>query len=119
MIDTLKEGRRAKLKRAKLPIALAVMAIVGGLYIVFFGPEGLDNEFRLRLLAPRGRISTMNTQQADERWQRGLNAFFKDTYSTYVKAQNDFVALAENDDRNSQALSMLCLSHLPFKMQRI
>lgn len=96
-------------KRAFIPAVLIGLLLVGSVY--FFMQEDSVYEDRIHLMAPRAQAPEMSAQQVSQHVQWGVSEFLKDTYSSYVKAQNHLVQAIEGDPKNTEVLALLCLTY--------
>ena len=92
-----------------LPLAILGLGALVLLAGILFAPSAPPARFHL--LAPRLRQPPIEQDKAVAMFARGLNAFEKDAFSGYVRAQNEFVQVVEGQPQSLQGYSALCLTY--------
>ncbi len=101
-----KAVKRQKIKTARWPAILIIVAGLAFFKMAFFTEE--SQEHRIHLLGPKNK-TTMSNQQLSENFNAGTKYFNLDTFRGYLAAQNKFVSVVEANPRGSSQLAMLCL----------
>ncbi len=120
MVDTRQRVKKEVLKSAWKPATVAILILGAGLYLLFGESSDIKEEERIHLLAPQQGKSTFTPAQAKEKVSRGVGEYLRDTYSGYMRAQNELVQAAEGAQGNPEVLAMLCLTYYelwPFAYQ--
>jgi tetratricopeptide (TPR) repeat protein len=108
--------RLEKLKASKVPLAViaATLVVLGGFF--FFSSDESSPDKRVHLLTPRKGQSEISDAKQKEKYQRAMSSLVHDTFTSYVRAENELVELIEgvspNPDagmKKASALSSLCL----------
>lgn len=97
------------IKRSKKPLF-----IVGGALLVvgialLFKPKTAEG--KLHLLVPRSKQVALSPQQVNEKLKKSLLFFQRDTFSSYIAAENQLVEVIEGSPQNTQAMQLLCLTY--------
>lgn len=108
LVDTRGETTKQILKRARLPIAIAVFA--GAFMAIFMGPSDTKEE-RIHLLAPQKAQKQMAPEQLSGRFRKGVGEFQKDTFESYSSAQNELVYVVEHNTKGHDAMALLCMTY--------
>lgn len=116
-----KEARAAKGGGpSKLTLLFVALAVLLALIIIFGdGDEKSDLAGnRVHLLQPRKGQPELPEAKATEKYQRALSSFQNDTFSSYQRAQNELVEIAEGASTRPEAaakkaerLAFLCLTY--------
>ncbi len=101
--------RKVKTKKSAMPIALGGIILLIGVYLVSMG--GFEGGDSIRLLSPQKGKTQLSKQQVQSLFSRGLSEFSKGNFSNLVAAQNTFVQVFEGDNKNAQALALLCMAY--------
>lgn len=109
LVDTRPAMIKAMLLRARIPFL--ILAIVG-VIVIFLGGEVSNDEERIHLLAPQKGQTQTSAESLKDRKRNGAGAFVKDTFSGYVRAQNDFVYVIEKNNKDAEAMALLCMTYL-------
>ncbi len=117
LVDSRPQFVQAILKRAKLPVFILIGGLlIGGVLLMTSSPA----EDRIHLIAPQKNVPQVAGEKLRSRVQQGAAEFLKDTLDGYIRAQNDFVNVVEQDHKNKEVLSLLCMTYLqlwPFSYQ--
>ncbi len=104
----------------KLALIFIALAVLLGLLVVFIddGAEKTDDGSRVHLLAPRKGQPELPEAKATEKYKRALAYFQNDIFSSYQRAQNELVEIAEGASSRPEAvtkraerLAFLCLTY--------
>lgn len=100
--------KKQKNKALKLPLFLGAAAlIVIGLAILW--PESRETG-KLHLLIPRANIkTTISPDELKLGIQKAVSDYTRDTFETYLSAQNRLVSIIEGAPQNVEARGILCL----------
>lgn len=110
--------RKAKVKKSLMPVILAGVVILGAAYWVM-NDTPLDDD-RLHLLAPQKGQAQMAPADVQSRLKEATSYMARDTFTSYLKAQNSLVQAYEGDNKNLAALGFLCMTYYelwPFTYQ--
>ena len=102
--------KKAKRKSAAKPIIILIIAAIALIFFVDFGGAGSGEA--IHLLRPEKGKSGLAKDKIQELTKRAVAEFTANNYTSLVRAQNTLVQIFEGDNRNSAALSMLCLTYL-------
>lgn len=95
-------------KRAWIPLAVLLMVIAGAWALL---TPGKHEEDRIHLVVPQTFGAVGPTVSSKQHLQKGLTNFLQDTFSGYQQAQNEFVQVLEEDGRNLEVISLLCITY--------
>jgi tetratricopeptide (TPR) repeat protein len=97
-------------KHAKLPGAVA---LVGGLliWLLFSGGDSSSTE-RIHLLAPQKGQAQESADAVKGRVKQGVSDFLKDTFESYISAQNNLVRAIEGNGKDPEVMALLCMTYL-------
>ncbi len=109
LIDVKKLKTKLRAKSARTPLMLIATAVALVILAFLFQPSSSSG--KIRLLAPRKGQPAITENEVKEKIGRGLFNFQKDTFATYVKAQNDFVNAVEGAPLNQIGYGNLCLAY--------
>lgn len=87
-------------------IVAAIALVVGGLSMT---PNRADNRFHL--LTPRANRPAITEAEGVRIFSEGMQEFFSDTFSGYVRAQDRFVQAIEGLPEKPDAYLMLCMTY--------
>ncbi len=102
--------KKEKIKSAQTPAILLVVAVLLVLVAITLRPNKPFNT-RLRLLAPRKGQPELSVDRVKEKFTRAISFFQLDTFTGYLKAQNELVQIVEGAPKNTEAMSTLCLTY--------
>jgi tetratricopeptide (TPR) repeat protein len=117
MEDARPMMRRALAKSMSKPI---LATILGALVLSLFWVTSEPKEERVHLIAPQKKIAQEQPQTLKDRLSSAVHGFVRDTFENYLTAQNDFVYVVERDNKNREAMALLCMTYLelwPFAYQ--
>lgn len=109
LIDTRGQYLREVLKRGRIPIAI-VMSILVVVYLVTGGNN--SGEERIHLLAPQKNQPQETGDAMKARIHQGASEFIKDTFESYLAAENNFVRVIESNPKNAEMMALLCMTYL-------
>lgn len=109
MVDVQKKIRQELKRRAWLPLVAVGVILAGGLYLLF-SPDEIPEE-RIHLLIPQTNRALMSGEQAKAKFQKGVAEYVRDTFSGYMRAQNEFVQGVEGAPRSPEFYGQLCLTY--------
>lgn len=119
MVDTRQHVKKEVMRSAWKPAIVAAVILSAGLYLIFSG-DAVREEERIHLLAPqKGRV-LITPEQAKAKTARGVAEYLRDSFSGYMRAQNELVQAAEGNEQNPEVLAMLCMTYYelwPFAYQ--
>ncbi len=107
LVDVKKTIKKEVAKKSLVPlIAGAVVLLIAG--FIFLQPTTIKSEDRIHLLA----IQPQRPQSSSaEKFKKALPDFLRDTYSGYLRSQDEFVQILQIDAKNSEVLSLLCMTY--------
>lgn len=111
-IDVIELVDKTKLvkKQKKNFIPMVLVVIAGVLLALAFNVKNMDrNRGSVSLLNPQIKRS-ISIEKSSSFLKRGWEAFLKDTFTSYLKAQENFVQSIEENFKNSEALAMLAMT---------
>ena len=98
-------------QRAKIQWIVAAVVCLVVYFVISDGTQTNTNEGRIRLVAPREKVSQkMTRDQYRTRMKRAIEYFRKDTLKDYLRAQDAFVEIVEKSNDLS-AYSFLCMTY--------
>lgn len=116
LTDLKKIERIEKLKAQKGPILVIATAIVVLIGFVLLSSDESAPEKRIHLLAPGKGQAEIGESTRVAKFKRASEAIVRDTFSGYIRAQNELVEIIEGASTNpdqgmkkASALSTLCL----------
>lgn len=108
--------RLEKLKQSKVPLAVIAGAVLVVLLVFLFSSDDSSPDKRIHLLFPRKGQGEISEAKQKEKFNRAGSALVLDTFTGYVRAQNELVELIEGASPNpdagmkkASALASLCL----------
>lgn len=119
MVDIDKRAKEEVRRGIWKPAILAAGVLALGVYFLMDDPESSTEE-RIHLLAPQKSSPKLSAEQGKEKVRRGTGEYLRDTFSSYVRAQNELVQAIENAPPDAEAMSLLCLTYYelwPFTYQ--
>lgn len=94
--------------KLKLPIFLFSFVVLAALgFFVFTGDKAKDE--KISLLAPGKAGAALSENQVKEKLNASLVSIQKDTFESYLDAQNKLVALVEGAPSNLEVRGLLCM----------
>lgn len=118
MVDVKKRVKSESRRSAIFPAILALI-IIGAGFMLMSTPEPVQEE-RVHLLAPGSGASSLSSEQVRDKISRGVGEYLRDSFSGYMRAQNELVQVLESDSRNAEVMGLLCLAYYelwPFTFQ--
>lgn len=97
--------------KSRAPLIISFLVAGGILYYSFFN-GGVAPEGQIHLLAPLDLQQSIPEREVQTSFKKALRTFEADTYANYFVAQNELVRILEGAPKSSDALSLLCLTHL-------
>jgi len=109
LVDSRPEVLKQIIKRARVPLLLALAAVVlGGVLLL----GGQNDEERIHLVGPQKGQTQENPEAMKGRIRQGVGEFLLDTYDGYVRAENDLVYTVEHNNKNAEVMALLCMTYL-------
>lgn len=110
LVDIKSEARKQKRKKGAIPILFGLVAVVA-LALIFIDVGGGGK--RIHFLEAKNKGDQLTQKKEIQFIKRGVRYYLRDSLSTYLKAQNDFVAVIESPKGNAkpEAMAMLCLTY--------
>lgn len=109
LVDLRPQVAREMLKNARGP---AVVFVVGMALVALFWFLTKPQEQRIHLIGPQKNIAQVDPQSLRARIQGAVGHFVKDSFDGYMRAQNDFVYIIERNNKNAEAMALLCMTYL-------
>lgn len=109
LVDTKWEYWREVWKRGKVPI-VACLVIVFAVYAMW-GDNNSGGD-RIHLLSPQKNQPVESADSVKARMKQGATEFLRDTFESYLAAENNFVRVVESDGKNTEAMALLCMTYL-------
>ena len=97
----------------KVTLPLLVGAIMLGAFLFFYLPSthNPSEENKVTLLSPRKGQPQKQKEETISRIKKGMSFYFDGGFSSYTKAQREWVQAIEGDMNNSLAMAYLCLAY--------
>lgn len=111
LMDVRKLVKREILKQSRRPFLIFLAVLVGSVTWLFWPNNRIENDDRIHLVPLTQSQQSTNTKATQGKLKQILPAFLRDTYSGYLRSENEFVQLLQTDSRNAEVLSLLCLSY--------
>lgn len=109
LVDIRPQVIKAMLKRSKAPL---LFMAAGLLLAAVFWQVTSPQEERIHLIAPQRNVPQVDQAQLKGRAQQAVGYFLRDTFADYMKAQNDFVYIAERNNKSAEVMAYLCMTYL-------
>ena len=116
LTDLKSQEINEKIRQAKLPLMIISGVVLIALVFYIFSGPATSKMPRVHLVSPRMNQVAMSDDQIKEKLRKGIVAFQTDTFSGYIRAQNELVDAVEGSAQSSQSLrsraeliSTLCL----------
>lgn len=109
LVDTRSEVWSQILRRARIPLLLAVGGIAGAAIFFYSSPPP---EERIHLIAPQKNQPQAAPETLKGRIRQAVGHFMADTFEGYLRAENDFVYVIEHNNKNAEVMALLCLTYL-------
>lgn len=109
LFDTRGQYLKEVWKRGKVPI-IAALAVIVGIYLVLGGET--PGEERIHLLAPQKNQPQESGDALKARVHQGAAEFIKDTFESYLAAENNFVRVIESNPKDAEMMALLCMTYL-------
>lgn len=95
------------LKRLKIPLLILAVVIAGA--VLFFMSDNHNDGQKISLLAPGRGASPLSETQVKSKLSVALNAIERDTFESYLQAENQLVGIVEGSPANLEVRALLCL----------
>jgi len=105
-------------KKSRIPLILATILLLLIFSVLFITPP--PESERIHLVGPQKGGAPLSSEQIQTHVRKALPEFLQDTFSGYLKAQNEFVQVIEGDSRNLEVMALLCITYWelwPFTFQ--
>lgn len=108
--------QKERMKSSRLPMLFILIALVLTGVALLLPDENASGDGHIRLLSPRKNQPELPEAKLKEKFTRAFGAFQSDTFSGYIKAQNELVEVLEGSPadpsyatKKAGVVSMLCL----------
>jgi len=109
LIDSRPQMWKAIVRRALIPLGLVLLA---GAAVLMLVNESLPVEDRIHLIAPQKNVAQVKPENLQVNIRQGVSEFLKDTFPSYLRAQNDFIYVSERNIKNAEVMALLCMTYL-------
>lgn len=111
LVNIEKKHKKNKWIKLATPIAFTISALAAASFLFTTG-SNTSRDDRIHLLNPRKDQPPLPEAQVISKRQKALSEFSKDQVSSYVRAQNELVAVVEADHKKVEFYPFLCLTYL-------
>ena len=97
----------------KIALPFFIISIMAGVFFFFYS-NSLNNQStdgKIVLLTPRSNQPQKTKEETISRIKNGMAFYFNGEFSSYVKAQAEWIQAIEGDAGNKLAMSYLCLAY--------
>ncbi len=109
LVDVKKRLKLELAKRARLPLFVLGLVFLAAVFLL--SQEDVKEE-RIRLLSPQIKATAnMAPKTALAKLKRAYAYFYRDTYTSYLSAQNELIQTIEGFPKEPRSMSLLCMTY--------
>lgn len=98
-----------KRKQIKMPLVLVLIACATLIAAILIQPK--SQKGKIHLISPRASKESLSVEQIKTKLKKSVTNFQRDTYSSYLLAENDLVEIIEASPKQTNAMQLLCLTY--------